>query len=222
MESTLHRQLKERFGPESGGRSEVRVGAYRVDAIDTEGRLVEIQAGPLGLIRGKLTRLLETHECRVIKPIVVARRIVRRARRDGPDLSARRSPRRGELFDVFEDLVALARVFPHPRLTVEVVGVSIDEVRIPGRRGRGVMIDRRLVEVVTSARLRTADDLWGLLPVGLDGPLTTLDYARRLGRPVAFAQKLAYCLRHAGAVEERGFLRRRRVYERAITEGVTV
>ena len=35
-----------------------------------------------------------------------------------------------------------------------------------------------------------------------------------LGRPLAFAQRLAYCLRHAGAVEERGFFNRRRIYER--------
>jgi len=212
MESSLHRQLKGHYGPDRGGRAEVRVGAYRVDAIDPEGRLVEVQAGPLGALRAKLTHLLRRHECRVIKPIAVERRIVRRARPGGPDLSARRSPKRGALLDVFDDLVGLARLFPHPNLTIEVVGVAIDEVR-SGREGLRV-VDRRLVEVRTSATLRSADDLWGLLPAGLDDPFTTLDCARRLGRPVAFAQRVAYCLRHAGAVEHRGFDRRRRVYAR--------
>ena len=92
MESTLHRQLKQRFGPESGGRAEVQIGQYRVDAIDSEGRLVEIQAGPLGVLKSKLSRLLDEHEVRVIKPVVLSRRIVRRHRADGPDRSARRSP----------------------------------------------------------------------------------------------------------------------------------
>lgn len=213
MESTLHRQLKDRYGPEQGGRAEVRVGGFRADAIDPEGRLIEIQAGPLGALKGKLVRLLTAHEIRVVKPIVIERRVVRRDRADGPDRSTRRSPKRGDLLDVFDDLVGLARVFPHPNLAIEVVGVAIDEVRVPRRRGDHV-VDRRLVRVLSTATLRTAEDLWAFLPVGLDGPFTTLDCARKLGRPIAFAQRLAYCLRHAGAVEERGFLRRRRVYER--------
>lgn len=214
MESTLHRQLKERYGPELGGRAEVRIGEYRADAIDPHGRLIEVQAGPLGALKGKLARLLDAHEIRVIKPIVLERRIVRRDRADGPDRSARRSPKRGDLLDVFDEFVGLARVFPHRNLTVEVVGVGIDEVRVERRRGYRV-VDRRLVATLASATLRTADDLWSLLPVGLDGPFTTLDCARKLGRSIDFAQRVAYCLRHAGAVEERGFLRRRRIYERA-------
>ncbi len=217
MESTLHRQLKDRYGPERGGRSEVRVGGFRADAIDAEGRLIEVQAGPLGALKAKLTRLLQAYEVRVVKPIVIERRIVRRDSADGPDKSSRRSPKRGDLLDLFDDLVGLARVFPHPNLAIEVVGVAIDEVRVARRRCDRV-VDRRLVGVLSSATLHTADDLWSFLPVGLDGPFTTLDCARKLGRPIAFAQRLAYCLRHAGAVEERGFHRRRRVYER--TEAV--
>jgi hypothetical protein len=213
LESTLHRQLKERFGPESGGRAEVQVGPYRVDAIDPEGRLVEVQAGPLGALKGKLTRLLPEHEIRVIKPVVLSRRIVRRDRVDGPDRSSRRSPRRGDLLDVFDELVSLARVFPHKKLTIEVIGISIIEVRVTQRRGWRV-VDRSLVEVVSTTTLRSGDDLWSLLPEGFDGPFTTLDCARALVRPLAFAQRLTYCLRHAGAVEERGFLKRRRIYMR--------
>lgn len=221
MESTLHRQLKERYGPDRGGRSEVRVGGFRADAIDPEGRLIEVQAGPLGALRSKLARLLDAHEFLVVKPIVLSRRIVRRDRADGPDTSSRRSPRRGELLDVFDDLIGLARVFPHPNLTIEVVGVAIDEVRVGHRRGHRV-VDRRLEEVVSATALRTADDLWSLLPVGLDGPFTTLDCARELGRSVAFAQRVAYCLRHAGAVDDLGFLDRRRVYERSAAPVATV
>ena len=120
MESTLHRQLKERFGPECGGRAEVRVGGFRIDAIDPEGRLVEVQAAPLGAIRAKLGKLLVDCQVRVVKPVPIIRRIVRRDRANGPDLSSRRSPSRGQLLDVFDDLIGLAKVFPHPNLAVEV------------------------------------------------------------------------------------------------------
>ena len=43
MERSLHRELKERYGPRLGGRAEVVVGPFRVDAVDPDGRLVELE-----------------------------------------------------------------------------------------------------------------------------------------------------------------------------------
>jgi hypothetical protein len=215
VETLLHQQLKRRFGPEAGGRSEVVVGGFRVDAIAPDGQLVEVQSGALGPLRVKLTRLLRDHRVRVVKPVVVSRRIVRRARGDGPDLSARLSPRRGEAFDVFDDLVGLARIFPHPRLRIDVLAVAIDEVRVPSRRRPGhAVVDRRLRGVVRTVPLEGAGDLWALLPGSLPDPFTTHDLAVGLCRPVPFAQRVAYCLRLSGAAEARGKRGRCRIYTR--------
>jgi hypothetical protein len=217
VESLLHRQLKGRFGREAGGRSEVELDGFRIDAIAPDGLLVEVQSGALGPLRGKLTTLLGAHRVRVVKPVVVSRRIVRRARRDGPDLSARLSPRRGEAFDVFDDLVGLARTFPHPLLQIDVLAVAIDEVRIPRRRRPGyAVVERLLREVQRTIPLKDANDLWTLLPDGRPDPFTTHDLADWLRRPVAFAQRVAYCLRLAGAVQARGKAGRRPIYSRAI------
>ncbi|HMB03071.1 MAG TPA: hypothetical protein VKP69_04930 [Isosphaeraceae bacterium] len=211
---SLHRQLKERFGPGSGGRSEVVVGGFRIDAVAVDGALVEVQSGPLGPLRAKLRRLLPEYRVRVVKPVVLSRRVVRRARRDGPDLSARLSPRRGAILDVFDDLVGLARIFPHPNLCLDVLGVEIDEVRIPRRRRPGFAVcDRGLRNVVATVPLGEPADLWHLLPGRVfEGPFTTRDLAGRLGRPLAFAQRVAYCLRLTGAVERVGTRDRHRLY----------
>ncbi len=215
METTLHRQLKARFGPESGGCSEVAVGRYRVDAMGPDGVLVEVQSKGLGTLRTKLSGLLADHEVRVVKPVVIGRRVVRRARRDGPDLSARSSPKRGALIDVFDDLVGLASVFPHANLRIDVLAVEIDEVRISLERRPGYAVaDRRLREVVTTVSLREAGDLWALLPGDWSERFTTRNLAERLGRPAGFAQRVAYCLRLAGAVDTLGKDDRRRVYAR--------
>jgi len=215
VETTLHRQLKARFGPEAGGRSEVAVGGYRVDAIDPDGVLIEVQSKGLGTLRAKLRRLLAEHQVRVVRPVVIGRRVVRRARRDGPDLSARLSPKRGALIDVFDDLVGLSSVFPHANLRIDVLAVEIDEVRITRRRRPGFEVaDRRLREVVTTVSLREARDLWALLPGDWSGRFTTRNLAERLGRPAGFAQRVAYCLRLAGAVHTLGKNGRRRIYAR--------
>ncbi|WP_165243691.1 hypothetical protein [Paludisphaera soli] len=207
MESSLHRSLKEHFGTLRGGRCEVAVEGFRIDAVDAEGTLIEIQSGSLGSLRPKLGRLLPHHRMRVIRPIVLRRTVVRRDRAEGPDLSRRRSPRRGSLTDVFDDLVGLAPFLPDPNLGVDLLGVDVEEVRVTRRRRPGyVVVDRRLVEIVESSRLYSPVDLWDLLPPGFQpgDQFTTADLARKLGRPLYFAQRVAYCLRVAGAAETVG------------------
>ncbi len=207
MESSLHRTLKSRYGTGPGRGSEVTLGGFRIDAIDADGMLVEIQSGPLGALRRKLRALLPSHRVRIVKPVVLERRIVRRARLDGADLSARRSPRRGAFADLFEDLVGLAADFPHPHLIIELLGISIDEVRVDRRRWPGYSIaDRTLREVLGTRVLRGPADLWGLLPADHDWsqPFTTIEIASRMGRPRWFAQRVAYCLRLSGAARSLG------------------
>ena len=150
--------------------------------------------------------------------MILRRRVVRRHRIDGPDLSARSSPKRGALHDVFDDLVGVVRVFPHSNLDIEILGITIDEVRTPrGRRPGYVIADRRLGAISASALLARAEDLWTLLPEHCDGrePFTTVDLADRLDRPVWFAQRVAYCLRLTGAVRVAGKVGNRIVYVRA-------
>lgn len=213
MEMSLHRELKERYGRSAGGRIEVAVGGFRIDAVDADGALVEVQSGPLHPLREKLRRLLPDHRVRVIKPVVLRRRLIRRSRRDGHDLPARLSPKRGSLLDVFDDLVGLATLFPHPNLGVDVLAVEIDEFRLArGRRPGYTVLDRRLNKIVASVPLRGPHDLWRLLPDGLADPFTTRGLADHLGCHLAFAQRIAYCLRLAGAAEAVGKRGNQRVY----------
>jgi hypothetical protein len=215
VETSLHRQLKERYGPAAGGRLEVVVKGFRIDAVTADGLLVEVQSGPLSPLRTKLARLLSDHRVRVIKPVVLSRRLIRRARPAGADLSRRLSPRRGALVDVFDDLIGLVPLFPHPNLCVEVLAVAIDELRLVRVRRPGyTVLDRRLDTVISARTLQCGADLWSLLPEGLCNPFTTHDLAEQLRRPLAFAQRVAYCLRLAAAAAIVGKQGNRRVYER--------
>jgi len=213
VETSLHRQLKERYGPIAGGRLEVVRDGFRIDAVAADGDLVEVQSGPLSPLRTKLVRLLPENRVRVIKPVVLTRRLIRRARPDGADLSSRMSPRRGALTDVFDDLVGLAPLFPHPHLQVDVLAVAIDELRVVrGRRPGYTVLDRRLQAVLSSVSLRQGHDLLSLLPEGLPNSFTTHDLAAYLNRPLAFAQRVAYCLRSAAAAAVVGKQGNRRIY----------
>ncbi len=215
METSLHRALKDQYGSGAGGRSEVTLKGFRIDAVDGAGLLVEIQSGPLGPLRDKLRRLLPEHRVRVVKPVVLERRVIRRTRTDWPDLSARRSPKRGAVVDLFEDLVGLARLLPEPNLDLEVLPVSIDEIRIARRRRPGYrIVDRRLVEILGKLSIENPADLWKLLPEGNDWsePFTTADIARRIDRPLWLAQRVADCLRLSEAAQVVGKRGNHRLY----------
>jgi hypothetical protein len=217
METSLHRALKDRYSAGEADRREVRVAGFRIDAIDETGRFVEIQSGALGPLCTKLQRLLPRHRLRIVKPVVLSRRLVQTSPRNGSVLSVRRSPKRGSLVDIFDDLIGLVRIFPHTNLDIEILGVTIDEVRIRRRRRPGFTVaDRRLGEVLESAMLAQAGDLWSLLPSECHGQgfFTTAELAQRLGKPVWFAQRVAYCLRKTGAACTVGKKGNRLIYVR--------
>ena len=217
-ETSLHRDLKTHYAQREG-EQEVRVDGYRIDVVSRR-HLVEVQSGSLAAIRDKVQKLLDRHRVVVVKPIVVRKLLVKRAAREGEVVEQRLSPKRGSLLDLFHDLVHFTRVFPHPRLTLDVVLVEIEEWRYTGhgrrRRWRHddyQIEDQKLVAMHQVHRLRTATDLARLIPCPLPTPFHTGDLARALGVHVRFAQRIAYCLRTTGAVREVGKRGNARLYE---------
>lgn len=216
METSLHRQLKSYYAPNAEC-EEVTLGDYRIDAIDGD-RLIEIQHGSLGAIRDKVRCLLEDYDVHVVKPIAVRKYLVKRKKKNGETISARFSPRRGSVFDLFEDLVHFTNVFPHPRLTLEVALTIQEEHRIakkPRRfRGKDYRIeDRVLRSVEEQIELNTAGDLLNLIPGKLPNPFHTKDLAKAAGIQRWLAQKMAYCLRNTGAINLVGKEKNALLYE---------
>jgi hypothetical protein len=220
METSLHRQLKERYAVD-GAPVEQRVGRFRIDVVQP-GRLVEIQLASLSAIRDKIAALLAEHRVLVVKPIIAAKHLIKQHRAGGRVVSRRRSPKQGTILDLFEELVHFTRVFPHRRLTIEVPLVEIEEWRYPGhgrRRWRRdndhIVEDQRLVEVHSIQQFRTAADLCRLLPPKLPKPFHTGHIAEGLGVQRWIAQRMAYCMRQCGAIQSVGKLRGAWLYEKS-------
>ncbi len=206
-EKPLHAALKRAYAlPDD--RVEAPVGPYVVDIL--RGReIIEIQTRNFAAMKTKTVALLEDHELVLVVPVAVDKRIVKLPASDGSRPRSRRSPKHGQVVDVFDELVSLPHLIVHPRFSLEVALTSEEEVRRwdpkRGWRRRGWVTDhRRLVAIVERVRLSSARDLADLLPAGLAEPFTTADLAAALGRPRQLAQRMAYCLRAAGAIEAVG------------------
>lgn len=218
METSLHRQLKELYA-QPGAELEAKLGAYRIDVL-TDEAVIEIQHSGLASIRDKVRELLKSRKVVVVKPIVASKRIIKRARKGGRVVDRRMSPKRGGVFDLFDELVHFTRVFPHHNLTLEAPLVAIEEWRYPGhgrrrrRRERDhVVEDQKLIEVQGAFRLATAADLAGLIDAKLPQPFHTGHLAEALSIDRWVAQRIAYCLRKTGAAREVGKLGNALLYE---------
>lgn len=215
METSLHRELKRLYADPSDPRTEVRNGRYRIDAIRGD-ELVEIQHGSLAAIRDKTRALLADHTVRIVKPLAAKKLLVKRSADGGPVVSRRASPKRAGVLDIFDELVYFTKVFPHPRLTLEVLLVEIEEWRRPGhgrrRRWRAndfIVEDQKLTAVVDSFTLRSAGDLRSLIERHISGRqlprlFNTAQLAEALDVTRWFAQRTAFCLRQTGAVRQAG------------------
>ena len=226
METSLHRDLKLHYAVDENA-TEVEVDGYRIDAIDEAGALIEVQHASLAALRTKTEKLLSKRGNRVtiVKPIIVRKRVTTLAKAGGEVIRSRMSPCKGDILDVFEDLVHFSTVFPRRKLTLELALIEMEEIRIdrarPTRRGkRYKTVDQKLVRVHGSTQLMSKADLLEMLPLQhLPNPFDTAELAAAIGRKRWFAQKVAYCLRKTGAakmVGKRGKSQLYKVPKRAI------
>jgi len=205
-EGPLHAAVKELLAA-PGDRAEVRVGRWVIDLVRADGELVEVQTGGFGPLAGKLDGLLDEHRVRIVHPVAAERRIVRVG--DGGEvLSARRSPRRATVVELFDKLVSFPSLLAHPNLTIEVLLTREDHLRGPEpiRRRRRTRDpgQRRLVEVIERIELREPADVLTALPPLPAEPFTTRELARALACPTMLAQRTVYCLRLMELLEPAG------------------
>ena len=209
METSLHRQLKRAYAADES-QVEVLLGSYRIDAVRDD-ELIEIQCASLAAIREKTQTLLQRHRVRVVKPIVARTRILKRKKKGGAIVSRRMSPKRGSVLDVFDELIYFTRLFPHPNLTIEVPLVDVQQTRFPNPRRRRrwhkdyQVQDVELESIGPCYELAQPADLLDLLGANRGWEtFNTADLAKAIGRSRLVAQKVAYVLKHTGAIKASG------------------
>lgn len=206
-ESSLHLALKQYFANPQAT-LEAQLNGYIVDILH-DNHVIEIQTGNFGAMKRKLSALLPNYTLTIVHPIAVKRQLIT-LDHSGKITAERKSPKRGNIYHLFNELVYLPPpIITHPNLSIIGVMICDQEIRIADgqgswRRKHMSIYDRKLVEVLGTHALRNADDWMGLLPPDLPTPFTTADLATALKQPKRIAQRMAFTLKQANIIQITG------------------
>lgn len=203
-EKSLHSELKHWY-KQPGDLLEVMVDGFHIDIVRPK-LLIEIQTINFSSIKSKLTALIKKHRVRLVYPIAQEKWIVRLAADGITQLGRRKSPKRGNLFHLFQELVSISDLIENRNFSLEVLLIKEEEIRrndgLGSWRRKGWSItDRRFIEVVCRHSFKKPVDFLTLIPPKLTDPFSTQELAEGTNQPRWLAQKMAYCLRKMGAIE---------------------
>jgi hypothetical protein len=205
-EQTLHEQLKELYAQETGNKEEV-IGDYRVDVVRSN-LLIEIQTTSFSAIREKLRDLTKENRVRLIHPIAYLKWITRLDER-GKQISSRKSPKRGRVEEVFNELVYLPKLLTDPNFELEVVLVNLEEFWIDDRKGswrrrKWSIYDKKMITLHERHLFKSPTDFLDLIPETLPKKFTSRQLSKEANVRFRLAQKMLYCLNKMNIVERNG------------------
>jgi hypothetical protein len=202
-EKSLHSELKDWYA-RPGDRLEGLVDDFHIDVIRGK-LLIEIQTNNFSSQKRKLNALTAKHRLRLVFPIPQEKWIVRLAADGITYLGRRKSPKKGHLFHLFEELVSIPSLIKNRNFSLEVLLIRAEEIRCDDgqgswRRKGWSVADRRFLSVLSRHVFREPSDFLSLIPPGVPHHFSTRDLAKGIDQPRWRAQKMAYCLRNMGTI----------------------
>jgi hypothetical protein len=215
-ESSLHSSIKKWYSLE-GDKLEAKIGNFVVDIVRGH-LLIEIQTVNFSAIKPKLTRLLRDHKVRLVYPIPKEKWIVHRSMGNGDMFGRRRSPKKGCLLDLFDELIRIPSLFSNGNLSVEVLMIESEEIWCNDGKGswrrRGASIeDRKLIRVFERVIFENKADFLNFLPKDLPNPFSNRNLAESLGITVNQSRKMTYSLRKIGTITHIGNNRNQMLFQ---------
>lgn len=197
-ERSLHAALKQWYA-QPKDEFEVPLNGFFIDLVRGE-QLVEIQTRNFSAIRQKLHTLVKTHSVHLLHPITFEKWVLQENQDGTKVISRRKSPYRGQLTDMFEELVRIPELMKHENFTIEFPLIREEEVRCRDGKGskhrkRQSIKDRRLLEVVSTYKFTTAKDFLQFIPQNLPSPFSNKCLEKVLSLPIHRCRQITYCLR---------------------------
>ena len=160
-ETHLHRTLKDLYSS-ANAMQETSLEGFICDIYDA-GQIIEIQTSKFSALRAKLEKLLPLHPIQIVYPIIENKYILT-LNEDGSKRSCRKSPQHGHFYQIFRELLGIAYYIDNPNLTIRIVYIDCEVIKIDDKQGRSRykrprIIDKKLLKIHREAEFHGIDSL---------------------------------------------------------------
>ena len=209
-ENSLHASLKGWYQI-PGDIIEAKYHSYYIDLVRGD-LLIEIQTRNLYQIRRKIEALLLNNPVRLVYPISLEKWILRPTSTE--TFSRRKSPRRGNIFDLFYEFTRITSLVNYENFSFQVLFIKEEVIYAPPgtgqrkgswRRKGWIIKDRRLVEVVDSRLFNSKKDFLALLDVlPIEAQFTVKDLGENINVNHKLAARILYSFRKMDLIYQSG------------------
>ena len=202
-ESSLHRSLKYNYA-ENGITETIRAG-YVCDAIGKNGEAIEIQTGNFSSMKKKIPALAKSGKVRLVYPVIVNKTIELYDVK-GKLLRRRKSPKKGTVWTIFDELVHAPDLLKLKDLVIEIIFVDAIELRRDDGKGswrrKGISITDKILQNMRDEIIlkKKADWLRHFMP--LKGECSTKTLSLSAAITTDQARKTIYTLEKAGFLKK--------------------
>lgn len=219
-ESKLHNSLKILYQELYEGKTEVEQDGHIYDIITKNGNIIEIQTKNLAKLLPKILDTIDKgHNVKLIHPLPLVTRIELQDE-EGKIISKRKSPKKGNIYDIFRELTGIYPLMTNPHFSLEIVEIEMTEERVrtkepvQSKNGRRrfrrnwLKTGKRLDTIINTRRFSKAEDYLALMP-----PLPDTFCAKDLRNAISKQKELPtraadnahliiWVLSHAGLIDE--------------------
>lgn len=231
-ESSLHNSLKTLYCNIYDGQTEVEQDGHIYDILTKNGNVIEIQTQNLSKLLPKIQDTIQKgHNVKLVHPIVLTRRILL-LDEEGNKISNRKSPKKGSIYDIFEELIGIYSILLNPHFSLEIVEIEMTEERIQTKhnvqsknkrrryRKNWNKTNKKLDAILNTRIFNSLEDYLSLLPKSLPETFCAKDLGKELKTLPEIPSKtrinshlIIWIFRHMEVLEETGIKNRSHYYK---------
>lgn len=206
-EHSLHAYLKSYYQKDKS-KCEIKVGSFVADILDGN-KIIEIQTRGFSHLNKKLDYFLKDYNVTVVFPVEKIKTISWIDKETGETSKPHKSPKKGEFYDIFFELVYLKKYLENENLKFKIVLLNVDEYRYlngwdKSRKRGSTRCDRVPSTIADELTLSSIKDYTYLLPKGLPEKFTSKDLMKAFKRSKSFTYRAISVLKLTGTINKVG------------------
>ncbi len=207
-ESTVHAALKNYYEPHTENHEQT-VGGFVADIVGENG-VIEIQTTKFSGLAKKLPAFLSCARVKIVYPVYTTKTMVAMNLETGEVERRRKSPTHDAPSKAFRDLFPIAEFLSNPALSIEIVSLEIDEIRVPSeqlgkdprKNGRHAVYDRVPTKLLGIIEIYKPHDWVKMIPSIYEEEFSTIDVKKSIDS--AHTSAALGVLTKAGIIERTG------------------